>query len=96
MEFNFQEIIATVIPQLGFGVIFLWLFYSERKSNDENIKGRDLRIKELTDASITAYTKNTEVIQRVSDSVANNTSSIERNTVALQNMTEKLLQLLKN
>jgi hypothetical protein len=94
MEFNFTEILAAVVPQLGFGAIFLWMFHTERQNNTKNVDSRDVRIKQLTDSLLDAYNENTRTMQEVKDTIAQNTRSIEQNTSAMQQLSGQIYQTM--
>lgn len=94
MEFNFNEILATVVPQLGFGVIFLWLFFQEKKENRENIANRDSRIKELTEQLIDINQKTIEVLTQFKDAVNSNTNAMQVNNNSIQGLSEKISTLI--
>lgn len=90
MEFNIGEILATLVPQLGFAAIFLWQFAQEKKENKENISQRDNRIKELTTELVDLSKKVVETVTTFKEEIARNTSAVERNTQSNQNLSEKI------
>jgi hydroxypyruvate isomerase len=101
MEFNFAEILSTLLPQLGFAVIFIYLFQQEKADNKANIEKRDTRIKEvsqerdqrvkeMTDAVLDLSKQHVEVLTSVRDTIANNTRAMEKNTESIQLLAQKI------
>lgn len=94
MDFNFAEILTTIVPQLGFGAIFLWLFNQERKQNQDNIENRDGRIKELTQQVVDITQRNIEVMTQFKDAVNSNTNAMQINNNSIQSLSEKISTLI--
>lgn len=94
MDFHFNEILATIVPQLGFAAIFLWMFFQEKKENKENISNRDMRIKELTQQVIDVSLKNVEVMTQFKDAVTQNTAAMQVNNNSIQSLSEKISTLI--
>lgn len=94
MEFNWAEILATLVPQLGFAAIFLWQYNQERQENKENIAQRDIRIKELTEKVLDITSKNIEVMTQFQSAVQQNTQAMQTNNNSIQNLSEKIATLI--
>lgn len=94
MDFNLGEILATVVPQIGFGSIFLWLFLREEKSNREDLKEKDKRIDELTRELVGLTAKNIEVMTQFKEAVNSNTNAMQTNNNSIQTLSEKISTLI--
>ncbi|HYD35566.1 MAG TPA: hypothetical protein VD999_05840 [Vitreimonas sp.] len=90
MEIAWNEILMTLLPQLGFASVFMYLYHKEKEENKENIKTRDNRIQQMTDNLMEAYRKNGEICESLQNAVDNNTRAIERNTASVQSLSEKI------
>lgn len=94
MDFNFAEILATIIPQLGFGAVFLWLYIQEKKDSRSDVAQKDERIRELSQELAELTSKNIEVMTQFKDAVTSNTAAMQVNNNSIQSLSEKITILI--
>lgn len=81
------QVLGTILGQLGFSGIFLWLWLRFEKKNEERekkllerIDAKDVQIKGDAEKLLNAYNDNIRVQARVKELLRENTKAIEKNT----------------
>jgi hypothetical protein len=62
---GWMEIIASIAPNLGIGIIFLYLYVQERKASREANERRQVLAQENSEKMLAAFVENTRVLQRL-------------------------------
>lgn len=81
---NFESPLPQVLTQLGIGVIFLWLYWEERKERKQTNKEKD----DLNEKVLEAFNKNSLSIERMN-------KSIDKNIEATSNLSDIVVAALK-
>lgn len=82
-----NDSILNLAGSLGAFVIIIWLYIRERLDSQRTIKEKDEYIKQINGRVLEAFEKNSQVNEKLQ-------STIEANTVATMNLTQRVTDAL--
>lgn len=87
MESLTLPVLAQFLGSLGTGIIFVYLYFSERKDSQDIIKRKDDVITAMNEKVLDAFQKNSTTTQVLTD-------TIRANTEAQKSLTERVTDVL--
>ena len=82
MENVALEVVLSLVPQIGLGVLFFWIYLRERKTNETMVQ-----------TLLAAFEKSTEATVKTTNAIENNTKAVEQLTNRVEQVGNSTQQL---
>lgn len=87
MEALTLPVLAQFLGSLGTGIIFVYLYFTERNQSQKTIKEKDDKLEKVNAEVLSAFQENTRTTQALTD-------TIRANTEAQKSLTERVTDVL--